>query len=58
MSAERDIFHLVLLDVLREPLEEWLRSRGLALIEIPTDGDPEVPMFTTTPDLGDLPPRA
>lgn len=43
------LFDVVMLDVLREPLEEWLLSRGLRLAKIPPTNPDDIPTFTTTP---------
>lgn len=33
-----DTFAVTMLTVLREPFEQWLRSRGLELVAIPDEG--------------------
>lgn len=42
------IFEVVMLDVLRAPLEEWLTSMRLRLVPIPTESG-AIRAFTTTP---------
>lgn len=43
-------FQVTMLDVLREPFEQWLASRGLLLAHIP-DTDPDVFIVVPGPEL-------
>lgn len=44
------LFTVTMLDVLREPFEEWLASRGLMIARIP-DPDIETPLIVVPVEL-------
>lgn len=47
-----DVFQVAMLDVMREPFEQWLTARRLHLFRIPTSGD-DLPTYGVGPD-GDV----